>query len=712
MSEQSRIRDMADRYICPMRCPEGVSDKPGHCPNCGMALVKERESRNQNLESSKHEAHMHDKHAGHTPNMFKAKFWWSLIATLPVLAYSPMVQEWFRFRAPGFYRPRGVARVFGAFFLFFGGLVFLKSAANEIKGRQPGMMTLISLAIISAYFYSVATTFWIQGGEFFWELCTLIVIMLLGHWIEMRSVQSAQGALKELAKLLPDTAELAEGKINPLSELKAGDTVLVRPGGKIPADGKVTDGESEVNESMLTGESKPVPKKINSEVIAGTVNGTGALKIAAAKTGEGTALAGIMRLVAEAQASRSRTQILADRAAFYLTFVALGAGALAFGGWLYAGRPLTFALERLVTVLVIACPHALGLAVPLVTAISTSLGAKRGLLVRQRTALEAARNIDVVLLDKTGTLTLGEPGIAGIWPATGFNAEQVLAWAAAAEAHSEHALGRAIAAAARGKNLRLPAALNFRALPGAGVEAEIDGEKVSVGGPQLLAALKLSGPEELRASISAAEKDGSTIVYVIRRNKIIGALALADQLRAESRAAIKKLKDMNVRVAMLTGDSQAVAASVARELGIEKFFAEVRPENKTEKVRELQRDGDKVMMVGDGVNDAPALTAADVGVAIGAGTDVAIESAGIILMRSDPRDIAKIIILSRATYRKMEQNLFWAAGYNVLTIPLAAGALAHWNINLAPAAGAVLMSLSTVVVALNALLLRRLDKKL
>lgn len=692
-----------------MRCPDGVSDKPGHCPTCGMALVKQKESRSENLESKSQE---HDKHAGHTPNMFKAKFWWSLIATLPVLAYSPMIQEWLHFRAPDFPGARFVPLIFGSFIFFYGGLIFLKSARNEIRGRQPGMMTLIAVAITAAYAYSIATTFWISGGEFLWELATLIVIMLLGHWIEMRSVQNAQGALKELAKLLPDTAELTSGKIIPLAELKSGDAILVRPGAKIAADGKVIDGSSEVNESMLTGESKPVPKEIDTQVIAGTVNGTGVLKIEVTKTGEGTALAGIMRLVAEAQASRSNAQILADRAAFYLTFIALGAGVLAFGGWLWAGKPMNYALERMVTVLIIACPHALGLAVPLVTAISTSLGARKGLLVRQRMALEAARNIDVVLFDKTGTLTLGQPGVAGIWAVQGFNIEQILILAAAAEANSEHVLGKAIFQTARDKRLQVPAAKNFRALTGAGVEAEADGQKISVGGPQLLASLNLSAPRELSEKIARAEKDGSTIVYVLRQNKILGALALADLSREESKRAVNKLKSMGVRVAMLTGDSKAVAESVARELDIKEFFAEVKPEDKVEKVKELQKDGSKVMMVGDGVNDAPALTQANVGVAIGAGTDVAIESAGIILMKNNPEDVAKIIFLSRATYRKMAENLFWAAGYNAVAIPLAGGALAHWNINLAPAVGAVLMSVSTVVVALNALLLRRLNKKL
>lgn len=644
--------------------------------------------------------------------MFQAKFWWSLLATLPVLAYSPMLQEWLNFRAPGFPGARWVPVVFGTFIFFYGGAVFVKSAWNEIRGRAPGMMTLIAIAITAAYVYSLATTFWLAGGEFFWELATLIVIMLLGHWIEMRSVQNAQGALKELAKLLPDMAELADGKMIPLAELKAGDVVLIRPGAKIPADGKITEGESEVNESMITGESKPIEKKKDSTVIAGTVNGTGSLKVEVQKTGEATALAGIMRLVAEAQSSRSRAQILADRAAFYLTFVALAAGALAFGGWLLAGKPVSYALERLVTVLVIACPHALGLAVPLVTAISTSLGARKGLLIRQRMALEAARNIDVVLLDKTGTLTLGEPGVAGIWPQPGFNIEQIAAYAAAAGVHSEHALSRAAVTYAKEKGIRIAAVQNFRALPGAGVEAETDGRKISVGGPQLLASRNLSAPGELRTEIAGAEKSGQTVSYILSDGKIIGAMAFADKIRPESRDAVKELQGMGVRVAMLTGDSKAVAESVARELGIREFFAEVRPENKTQKVKELQKDGSRVMMVGDGVNDAPALTSADVGVAIGAGTDVAIESAGIILVKSDPRDITRIIKLSRATYRKMEQNLFWAAGYNVAAIPLAAGALAHWNINLAPAVGAVLMSLSTVIVAANAVLLKRLEKKL
>lgn len=651
----------------------------------------------------------HDKHAGHSPDMFRDRFWLSLLLTIPVVLYSHMVQEWLGFSMPMFPGSQWMPFVLGTIIFFYGGMVFIKSAVAEIKAKLPGMMTLISLAIIAAYVYSVATTFLITGSEFFWELATLITIMLLGHWLEMKSVQGAQGALKELAKLLPDEAELDTGKKVPVNLLKVGDVVVVRPGAKVPVDGEIIEGNSSVNEAMITGESQPVPKEVGSTVIAGTVNGDGSLKVKIAKIGENTALAGIMRLVAEAQASHSKAQILADKAAFYLTFVALIAGVGALVGWLIAGAGINFALESMVGVLIIACPHALGLAVPLVTAISTSKAANNGLLVRKRMALEAARNIDVVLFDKTGTLTKGEQGVSEVYSTGDMKSDEVLRLIASIEAPSEHSIGRALVAAAKDKKIALSKVTRFNALKGRGVTAQIGTDTYLVGGPRLLEEQQITLPGALKNKIETANKAGKTIIYLVYGQQVLGAVAIADTIRPESKETIKALGDLGVRVAMLTGDSKGVAAAVAKELGITEYFAEVLPEHKVDKVKELQKDGSKVAMVGDGVNDAPALTQADVGIAIGAGTDVAIESAGIILVKSDPRDVVKVIRLSKATYSKMVQNLIWATGYNIIAIPLAAGVLAPWGIILPPALGAVLMSISTVVVALNAQLLRRLQ---
>jgi Cu2+-exporting ATPase len=621
-----------------------------------------------------------------------------------------MIQEWFGFSSLEFIGSMWIPFILGSVIFFYGGTVFLKSAWGELKARQPGMMTLISLAILSAYIYSIATTFFIAGTEFFWELATLIVVMLFGHWMEMRSVSNAQGALKELAKLLPDTAELADGKQVAISELAVGNVVLVRPGAKVPADGKVLDGESDVNESMITGESKPVGKTKGNEVIAGTINGSGSLQVEVTKVGESTALAGIMRLVAEAQNSQSRAQILADRAAFYLTIIAILAGIATFAGWLIAGQTLSFTMERVVTVLVIACPHALGLAIPLVTSISTTLGARNGLLVKQRMALESARNINTVLFDKTGTLTKGEQSVVDIWPAREQKAEDVLHLAASIEQTSEHALGRAILNAAKERNIELDKPEQFKAIAGHGVEALLHGKNVvAVGGPRLLEAKQVEIPEELKNKIDQANIDGKTVIYVLKDNVIIGVITIADIIREESKQAVKILQEQGIKVAMITGDSNGVAAYVAKELGLDTYFAEVLPEHKVDKVKELQKNGNKVAMVGDGVNDAPALAQANLGIAIGAGTDVAIESAGIVLVKSNPLDIPKIIKLSKATYSKMVQNLIWATGYNVVAIPLAAGALAGVGILLPPAIGALLMSISTIVVAFNAQLLRRLQ---
>jgi Cu2+-exporting ATPase len=616
--------------------------------------------------------------------------------------------------------------VLASIIFFYGGWVFLASAWSELRSRLPGMMTLISIAIITAYAWSVYAVLAGRNDALFFELGTLITIMLLGHWIEMRAVGGAQSALAELSKLLPDTAEVVRGdhtEAIALSTLREGDVILVKPGGKIAADGEVVDGESSVDESLATGESKPITKKVGSAVIAGTVNGDGMLKIKVTKIGDATFLAGVMRLVTEAQSSKSRLQVLSDRAAFWLTLIALGAGVITVVAWIIVGAPAgmgsgtAFAIERLVAVLVIACPHALGLAVPLVASISTTKAAKNGFLVKQRLALEAARNIDVVLFDKTGTLTKGECGVTNVWPFTGNNGgnadagaaqldeHELVHLAASVDAYSEHPAAKAIVAYAAAKNIPLSEAKDFIRIGGKGAQANVEGSLIAVGGSRMLG--ENNGAQiPIAVEIAAEHKNGKTIIYILKDRTLVGALALADIIRQESREAITTLKNMGVDVAMITGDTDDVAAWVAGELGIEEYFARVSPDQKSEKVKLLQSRGKRVAMVGDGVNDAPALTQADLGIAIGAGTNVAIESAGIILVKNDPRDIPKIITLSRLTYAKMIQNLWWAAGYNIVAIPLAAGVLAGQGILLSPAFGAVFMSLSTVIVAGNAMLLR------
>jgi P-type Cu2+ transporter len=686
-------------YTCPMH-PEVIRDKPGTCPECHMVLERKKKT-----------DHDHDKHAGHSPNMFKTKFWWSFVLTVPVLLYSYTIMELLHFTMPAFPGSDWLPAALGTIIFIYGGLVFLRSAKAELAARLPGMMTLIAMAITVAFGYSIAVTFkLVDGMDFWWEVSTLITIMLLGHWLEMASVSNAQGALKELAKLLPDEAELlirGGTKKIPVSELSVGNSVLVRPGGNIPADGLVTKGESDVNESMLTGESKLVKKVAMSTVIGGTINGGGSLTVHITRTGSETALAGIVKLVEDAQNSKSKTQILADRAAFYLTFVAIGAALLTLlGWWLFSDQSAGFILERVVTVLVIACPHALGLAIPLVTAISTTKAAKSGLLVRERMALESARNIDVVLFDKTGTLTRGEQGVVDMITIN-TDTKQLLSLAAAIETDSEHPIARAIVQSAKEKRLKLSEVTKFSALAGRGAMAVIDGKTIYVGGPRLLQERKIKLPSEMARAAEIAGKEGKTVVYVLQDNAVLGAIILADVIREESKEAVTLLQATGKRVALLTGDSRAVAAWVANELGIKEYFAEVLPEHKAEVVRKLQADGSRVAMVGDGVNDAPALTQADVGIAIGAGTDVAIESAGIVLASSDPRGVARIVKLSGATYRKMIQNLAWATGYNALAIPLAAGITAALGFVLSPAIGAVLMSLSTIIVAANAQLLRK-----
>jgi P-type Cu2+ transporter len=655
--------------------------------------------------------HEHNKHAGHSVSMFKDKFWLSLLLTLPVLAYSEMIQQWLRFSPPLFPGSAYIPFLFSTAIFFYGGLVFIKSAVEEIRARLPGMMTLISLAIITAYTYSVATQFFIEGDGFFWELATLVTIMLLGHWLEMASVAKAASALDAIAQLLPDTAEkLIDGKARTVkvSELKVGDKVLVRPGMSIPVDGRVIEGRSSVNEAAVTGESKPVQKTSDDEVIAGTNNQDGSLTVQVTRVGEDTALAGIMKLVAEAQSSKSQVQILADKAAFLLTIVAIVTAAISFGVWIVA-KDTAFALERAVTVLIIACPHALGLAVPLVVSISTTMATRKGLLVRRRLALESARKLDVVLFDKTGTLTLGEHGVTDIWAAKGFTSEDILHLVASLEQHSEHIVGKGIVKKAESEHVHLDEVSDFKALPGLGVQGVLHGKDNFIAASyRYIAENDLSVPAEIANQIKKAAKEGKTEVYLIKDEKlVIGAIALADMIRPEAQATIETLRNMGIQAAMITGDSKEVAAHIAGLLNLDQYFAEVRPEDKAAKVKELQDSGLRVAMVGDGVNDAPALTQADVGIAIGGGTDVAINSADIILVRNNPQDVVKAIHISIATYHKMVQNLLWATGYNVIAIPLAAGVLYGSGVLLSPAVGAVLMSLSTIIVALNAQLLRR-----
>ncbi|MHB1001496.1 MAG: heavy metal translocating P-type ATPase [Armatimonadota bacterium] len=652
-----------------------------------------------------------EKHAGHDINVLWRKFWVVLALTIPVVIFSPGIEELFGYTAPRFPGSAYIPFIFGSIIFFYGGVFFLKGALGELRDRLPGMMTLISMAIVVAFVYSLAVTFGLEGEALYWELSTLILIMLLGHWMEMRAIGSARGALQELAKLMPDQAERitnAGAETVPVSDLRADDMVLIRPGAKISADGEVVDGESSVNESMITGESRPVEKSPGEQVIAGTVNGNGSLRVKVTKVGEDTALAGIMRLVAEAQSSRSMAQNLADRAALWLTIIAIVAGTITFIYWFLSPLSEAFAFERAVTVLVIACPHALGLAIPLVVAISTTLAARNGLLVRDRLALEMARDLDVVVFDKTGTLTKGEHGVVGVFAVPGVDENSVLAEMASAEKDSEHIIARAIVKEAEQRNISLPEVSDFKALPGKGVEAQIDGRTVNVGGPRLLESLNLSVPAEIEQSINRAKEAGQTLVYYIKDGQIMAAVALADVIRPESREAVAQLREMDVSVAMLTGDSEDVARWVAQELGITEYYASVLPADKEKKVSEIRKQGRKVAMVGDGVNDAPALVSADVGIAIGAGTDVAVEAGGIILVRNDPRDVAHIIRLSKATYGKMIQNLLWATGYNIVAIPLAAGVLYNAGIVLPPAVGAILMSASTVIVAVNAQFLRRL----
>jgi Cu2+-exporting ATPase len=665
-----------------------------------------------------HGAAGHGAHGGHGDHaaQFKDRFWISLGLAVPVVFFSQMFADLLGYTRPEFLGSGLIAPVLGTVIFAYGGRPFLTGGWAELRSRRPGMMLLISMAIAVAFVASWVTTLKIGGFalDFWWELALLIVIMLLGHWLEMRALGAASGALDALAALLPDSAEKVteDGVVEvSLHELQAGDVVLVRSGGRVPADGTVVDGQAELDESMITGESRPVSRAVGDSVVAGTVATDNALRVEITAVGDDTALAGIQRLVAEAQASSSRAQALADRAAGFLFYFASIAGLITFVVWALLGR-LDEAVTRTVTVLVIACPHALGLAIPLVIAISTERAAKAGVLVKNRLALERMRTVDIVLFDKTGTLTKGQPVVTGVATVGSVSEEQLLELAAAVEADSEHPLAKAIV---RAHSDRIPVgggrvvASDFRSLTGRGVQAVVGGSPVAVGGPALLREYDVPEPAELEADVASWKARGAAVLHVVRDGQVVGAVALEDEVREESKKAVDALHRRGVKVAMITGDAHQVADAVAKELGIDEVFAEVLPQDKDAKVAELQARGLKVAMVGDGVNDAPALARAEVGIAIGAGTDVAIESAGVVLAADDPRAVLSVIDLSRASYRKMWQNLVWATGYNVITVPLAAGVLAFAGIVVSPAVGALLMSISTIVVALNAQLLRRLD---
>ncbi|WP_441001398.1 heavy metal translocating P-type ATPase [Fodinibius sp. SL11] len=659
-------------------------------------------------QSHKEEQNGHDHHDHHKQMAtdFKRRFWISLVATIPILVLSHMIQG---FLGLGdtlqFEGDLYISFVLSSFVFFYGGWPFLKGLYDELSKKEPGMMTLIGLAITVAYSYSSVVVFGVEGEVFFWELATLVDIMLVGHWIEMRSVMSASRALEELAKLMPGEAHRItdEGETEdvPLEELEVGDQVLIKPGEKVPADGTVIEGGSSVNESLMTGESKPVSKEEGDEVIGGSVNGKGSLKIEVKRTGDDSFLSQVIELVKQAQESKSRTQDLANRAAFWLTLIALGAGALTFFGWTFwSSESFIFALERTVTVMVITCPHALGLAVPLVVAVSTSLAAQNGFLIRNRAAFEQARNIDALVFDKTGTLTKGEFGVTEVLTfSDSYSREELLTLVASVEQNSEHPLAEGMLEATD-ETYQVE---DFDSITGKGIKGKVNGKQVYVVSPGYVEEQNMELPREKYEQLSG---EGKTVVFVIIDDELKGAIALGDQIRESSYKAIQKLKNMGIRCMMLTGDNKQTAGFVADELGLDEFFAEVLPDEKADKIKEVQQRGLKVAMTGDGVNDAPALAQADVGIAIGAGSDVAVETADIILTDSDPNDVAAVIQLAKSTYRKMIQNLFWATGYNAFAIPLAGGVLAGYGIILSPAVGAVLMSLSTVIVAVNARFLK------
>jgi len=671
----------------------------------GGKVLAGHEMKDQSM--SRHPAMPHrehrGRHAGHSVEDFKRRFIVSILITIPILALSPMVQHLLGFELDF---PGSITLLFllSTFIYFYGGYPFLQGFTREIREQNPGMMTLIAIAISAAYFYSSAVIFGLPGEIFFWELATLIVIMLLGHWIEMRSVLGASRALEELARIMPSVAHLVDdGKTIEVrvEELRPGDRILAKPGEKIPVDGVVIEGESSVDESMLTGESRPLDKKKGDRVTGGSINGEGSLLVETGRVGEESYLNQVIRLVREAQESESKTQDLADSAARLLTIVSLSVSAITLLAWLYFGRDSAFAVERAVTVMVISCPHALGLAVPLVVAVSTSLAAKSGLLIRNRSAFEKARDIQAVVFDKTGTLTEGQSGVTDVVALASLSQKEVLRMIASLEANSEHHIAAGVLRALKKEGLDLIPVREFRAIPGKGVSGQVDGKSWMVVGPGYLRENNIDMKND---QLDKLAEEGKTLVFLLCEERPIGAIALADVIRKESREAIEKLKEMGIRCMMLTGDNRFVARWVAEDLGLDDYFAEVLPHEKAQAVKNIQKDY-VVAMVGDGVNDAPALVGADVGIAIGAGTDVAVESADIILVRNDPRDVINIIRLSKKTYRKMTQNLIWATGYNALAIPLAAGILYSQGILLSPALGAILMSASTVIVAINARLL-------
>ena len=627
--------------------------------------------------------------------------------TIPILLLSEMIQTWFNFSLEIPFQ-KLVLFILSSIVYLYGGWPFIKGMAQEIKTRQLGMMTLIGTAISVAFFYSAGTVFFIVGKDFFWELATLIDVMLLGHWIEAKSVLGASRALEELVKIMPTTAHLVkDGEIVDVSvsQLKVRDTVLIRPGEKIPSDGVVIEGESFVNEALLTGESKPVHKEAEDKVIGGAINGEGVLKVKIERTGEETYLAQVINLVRQAQQSKSRTQDLANRASALLFYVALGVGIITYLAWFLLGNP-DLALERSVTVLVIACPHALGLAIPLVVALSTSITAKSGILIRDRRAFETVKDVDAIVFDKTGTLTVGKFGVSDV--VSFVREDELLKLTASIELNSEHIIATAIVEHTKEKGIEIPQTDEFRAIPGKGAYGKVEDKEVYVGSPNLLKEMQIEIEDQ---KIKRLQKQGKTVVFTVVDGKLVGAFALSDSIRKESYEAVRKLKDLGLKVYMLTGDAEEVARWVAEELDIDDYFAQVLPDEKAEKIKLLKEKGYRVAMVGDGINDAPALVTADVGIAIGAGTDVAIESADIILVKNDPRDVSKVADLSQTTYSKMIQNLWWAAGYNIFAIPLAAGILYNFGIVVSPAIGALLMSLSTVIVAINSQTLRKYEPK-
>ena len=691
-AEINTVSQSLQRHTCPMH-PQIVQDAPGKCPLCGMTLVSLSKSKDGETHSS-HSSGITD---------FKKRFYVVLALTIPIMLLSEMIQQWLNIRI-SFPGSKFILLALSSFVFFYGGWPFLKGLVGEISVKNPGMMTLIGFAITVAYSYSVATVFGLEGMDFFWELATLILIMLLGHWIEMKSVAGASRELELLVQLMPDDAHLVQGENTTdvkTATLKEKDIILIRPGEKVAADGNITEGQSYLNESMLTGESKPVEKSKGDKVIAGSINGNGAIKVSVLHGAKDSYLSQVIKLVQDAQKSKSKTQLLADRAAKWLTAIAIISGIGTFLYWYLTGQSLAFAMERMVTVIVICCPHALGLAVPLVVAKSTALSAKNGLLIKNRTDFENARKITTIVFDKTGTVTVGKFEVSKIVSLLKeFNEDELIRLASALEQKSEHPIATGILQKVKDLKLAIPATENFNAITGKGVEATVEGKKIQVVSPGYLKENNIALPESFTAN------DTETVVFVIIDNALAGYIALSDEIRPESAEAIKTLKQNNIKSILLTGDNNKVAKSVSEMLGMDSYIGEVLPHQKLEKIKELQEKGEFVAMTGDGVNDAPALAQADVGIALGSGSDIAAETAGIVLVNSNPKDVVNLILFGKATYRKMIQNLIWATGYNVVALPLAAGVLYNWGVLLSPASGAALMTVSTIVVAINASMLK------